>query len=267
MTLAGVSKAFVPGVPVLDGVDLSIAVGEIHALLGENGAGKSTLVNAIIGLVRPDAGEIRLFGGRIDLSRYGPAEALARGVGMVHQHSALVPALSAVENFVLGAPRGGLWLHPARARREAADLAERYELAVPLDRRIEDLSVGERQRAEILRALSRGAQLLILDEPTSVLTPDESRRLFSSLRRLRDGGCAVIFISHKLDEVEAVADRVTVLRRGRVIATLGAGEADAQTLGRHMLGRDLPRLVRPAHPKGAAALSRFAAMSRHTCGL
>ena len=144
MTLAGVSKAFVPGVPVLDAVDLSVAAGEIHALLGENGAGKSTLVNAIVGLVQPDAGEIRLFGECVDLPTFGPAEALAHGVGMVHQHSALVPAMSAVENFALGDLRGGLWLHPARARSEAAALAERYELAVPLDRRIEDLSVGER---------------------------------------------------------------------------------------------------------------------------
>jgi len=235
---------------VLDGVDLSVARGEIHALLGENGAGKSTLMNILVGLVRPDAGELCLDSSPVDFAAYGPRAAARSGVGMVHQHSALVPAMTVVENLVFGDPDGGFCFRADRWTRHAAELANRFELDVPLDRRVEDLSVGERQRAEILRVLGRGARLLILDEPTAVLTPGEILALFDSLRRLRSSGCAVIFISHKLGEVEAIADRITVLRRGRVTAVFGVGEADARELGRRMLGRDpVPVAVPRARPR------------------
>jgi simple sugar transport system ATP-binding protein len=180
----------------------------------------------------------------VDLAAFTPAKAASRGIDMVHQHSALVPAMTVVENLAFGVPEGDFLFRPGRWRTQVRALAERFDLEVPLDRRAEELSVGERQRAEILRVLGRGARLLILDEPTAVLTPGETLRLFASLRRLRDSGCAVIFISHKLAEVEEIADRVTVLRRGRVTAVLGVGEADARTLGRAMLGRDLDPLGR-----------------------
>jgi ABC-type uncharacterized transport system ATPase subunit len=222
--------------------------GEIHALLGENGAGKSTLMNVLVGLVRPDAGSIAVAGRPVDTERFTPAEAARRGIGMVHQVSALVPAMTVVENLAFGDPRTGLCFDPGRARRAAEGLSARFQLEVSLDRPVEDLSVGERQRAEILRALGRGARLLILDEPTSVLTPGEAEALFDSLRGLRDAGRAVVFISHKLSEVEAIADRITVLRRGRVTAHLGAGEADAAALGRLVFGRELPSLGRSAAP-------------------
>jgi simple sugar transport system ATP-binding protein len=175
---------------------------------------------------------------------------------MVHQHSALVPAFTVVENLCFGEVAAGPWFHPRSALRAAAEASRRFELEVPLERRVEELSPGQRQRAEILRALGRGARLLILDEPTAVLTPGETNALFASLRRLRDAGRAVIFISHKLAEVERVADRVTILRRGRVIANLAARDLDARELGRLMLGgRDLPPLSRRAAPAGEPHLT------------
>ncbi len=212
----------------------------MHALLGENGAGKTTLMNVLVGLLRPDSGSIELGGVAFASRRYTPAEAARHGVGMVHQHSALVPALSVAENLSLGDVRAGFWLHRRRAERRLAAVADRFDLQVSARRRVEDLSVGERQRAEILLALERGARVLILDEPTAVLTPGEAELLLASLRRLSAAGRGVVFISHKLAEVEAVADRVTVLRRGVVAALLDARETDARGLGRLMLGRDLP---------------------------
>ena len=172
---------------------------------------------------------------------------------MVHQDSALVPAMTAVENFSFGDPAAGFWFDPRSARRAVEGLCARFELEVPLGLPIQDLSVGERQRAEILRALARGARVLILDEPTSVLTPGEVEALFASLRRLRDAGRAVIFISHKLSEVAALADRITILRRGRVAARLEGRAANAQELGRLMLGRDSPPLERGARPPETVA--------------
>jgi simple sugar transport system ATP-binding protein len=261
--LRGIEKSFVSGVPVLAGVDFAVARGEIHSLLGENGAGKSTLMNVLVALVRPDAGSMRIAGEAVDLRRFTPSLAAEYGIGMVHQHSALVPAMTVAENLAFGDPAGGFLFHPASRREQVRTLAEQFDLAVPLDRRTGDLSVGERQRAEILRVLSRGARILILDEPTAVLTPSETDQLFEALRRLRDEGCAVVFISHKLAEVEEIADRVTVLRRGRVATVLGVGEADAHALGRAMLGRDLPPLQRrdrsPATEPPAFAIRKLSA--------
>jgi general nucleoside transport system ATP-binding protein len=240
-------------VPVLDRVSLEVAPGEVLALLGENGAGKSTLMNVLAGLVRPDAGSLELAGEPVDLARWGPRGARARGIGMVHQHSALVPALTVAENLCFG--EAGLWFRPDAELRAAEALSRRFELEVPVERRVEELSPGQRQRAEILRALGRGARLLILDEPTAVLTPGEAGALFAAVERLRGAGRAVIFISHKLAEVEQVADRVAILRRGRVVGNLVAGERDARELGRLMLGRDLPPLERRAAAPGAVRLA------------
>jgi simple sugar transport system ATP-binding protein len=235
----------VAGRRVLDGVDFDVAPGEVHALLGENGAGKTTLMNVLVGLVRPDAGRLELGGHAVDRAGWGPAAALRAGVRMVHQRSALVPAMTVPENLAFGDARGGPLFRPRRARAAAAALARRFDLEVPLDRPVDELSPGQRQRAEILRALDRGASVLILDEPTAVLTPSEADRLFASLRALRDAGRAVVFISHKLAEVEEIADRVSVLRRGRLVVSRAARGASAAELGRLMLGEDLAPIDAP----------------------
>jgi ABC-type uncharacterized transport system ATPase subunit len=201
-------------------------------------------MNVLMGLVRPDAGRLEVLGHSFDLSAWSPSSALRAGVRMVHQRSALVPAMTVPENLAFGDPRTGSFFRPRRARDAAAALARRFDLEIPLDRPVAELSPGQRQRAEILRALDRGASVLILDEPTAVLTPGEVESLFASLRRLRDAGRAVIFISHKLAEVEAIADRVSVLRRGRRVASLACAQMSASELGRWMLGDELAAIER-----------------------
>ncbi len=253
-----ITKRF-PGVVANDGVDFEAAPGEVHALLGENGAGKSTLSNILIGLYRPDEGQIRLYGEEVHFQ--SPSDAIAAGIGMVHQHFRLVPPFTVAENIILGEHREEarrFIVQPRAIERHVAALGERYGIAVNPRARIWQLSVGEQQRVEILKALYREARILILDEPTAVLTPQESQALFATLRTMAAEGRTVIFISHKLHEVRAVADRVTVLRGGRKIETLSAAGATARELAALMVGREVElarRIERAAPPGEDAALS------------
>jgi ABC-type uncharacterized transport system ATPase subunit len=230
-------------------VDLTVRWGEVHALLGENGAGKTTLMNVVYGLTRPDEGSVLVDGRPVQVS--GPMDAIRLGIGMVHQHFMLIPPLTVAENVVLGheTAHAGL-MDVQEARREVADLARRHGLEVDTGARVADLSVGMQQRVEILKALYRGARLLVLDEPTAVLTPPEVERLFEVVHQLTGAGCAVIFITHKLAEVMVVADRITVMRRGKVVATTAPAESSQAELARLMVGR--PVLLRvekgQAHP-------------------
>jgi general nucleoside transport system ATP-binding protein len=212
----------------------------VHALLGENGAGKTTLSNILTGLYRPDEGEIRLWGEPVEF--HSPRDALDAGIAMVHQHFRLVSPFTVAENVVLGDHRDvgrTFLLHPRRIERRVAELSRRYGLAVDPRARIWQLSLGEQQRVEILKALYKDARVLILDEPTAVLTPQEAGSLFETIRAMADDGRAIVFISHKLHEVKAVADRVTILRRGRSVATVPATEATPRSLAALMVGREI----------------------------
>jgi general nucleoside transport system ATP-binding protein len=237
--MRGITKRF-PGVLANDGVDFEAAAGEVHALLGENGAGKSTLSNILTGLYRPDEGEIFLHGKQVDF--HVPRDALDAGICMVHQHFRLVEPFTVAENVVLGDHRGegrAFRLRHRAIERRVGELSKRYGLHVDPRARIWQLSLGEQQRVEILKALYREARILILDEPTAVLTPQEADVLFETLREMAREGRTVIFISHKLHEVKAVADRVTVLRGGRTIATVSTTDATPRSLASLMVGREL----------------------------
>jgi ABC-type uncharacterized transport system ATPase subunit len=237
--LRGITKRF-PGVVANDGVDFEAAEGEVHALLGENGAGKSTLSNILTGLYHPDEGDIRLWGKPVTFA--SPRDALDAGIGMVHQHFRLVPPFTVAENVILGDHRGEgkkLLVRPRRIERRVAELGERYRIAVDPRARIWQLSLGEQQRVEILKALYRDARVLILDEPTAVLTPQEASSLFETLRVMADEGRTIIFISHKLHEVKAVSDRVTVLRDGKTVETVDTSTATPRSLAALMVGRDV----------------------------
>jgi simple sugar transport system ATP-binding protein len=236
--LRGIEKRF-PGVVANHDVHLSALPGEVHAIVGENGAGKSTLMNVLYGLQRPDRGEIVVRGEAVRMA--SPADAIRLGIGMVHQHQKLADNLSVVENVIIGAePRSGVTLDLDRAARDLGAIAERYGLPIDPRARVESLGVGLRQRVEILKVLYRGAGILVLDEPTAVLVPREVDELIGNLRRLASEGLVVIFISHKLDEVLAVADRITVMRAGTTVATVLPTEVTARELARLMVGADLP---------------------------
>jgi general nucleoside transport system ATP-binding protein len=232
----GIVKTF-PGVVALGGVDFALRPGEVHALLGENGAGKSTLASVLSGLYQPDAGEIRLAGRPVRLR--SPREALARGIGMVHQHFRLVRRFTVAENIALGDRSQPVVMSAPEVEQAVTELGDRYGLPIRPDAVIGDLSVGEQQRVEIVKTLYRGVDVLLLDEPTSVLTPQEAEALFRTVRVMAADGKAVVFISHKLDEVMAIADVVTVMRDGRVVGTVPIGETSARDLARMMVGRDV----------------------------
>jgi ABC-type uncharacterized transport system ATPase subunit len=239
LELRGITKRF-PGVLANDGIHFSAAVGEVHALLGENGAGKSTLSNIVTGLYRADEGEIELYGSPVRFE--SPRDALDAGICMVHQHFRLVTPFTVAENVVLGDQRDvgrAFLVRPRAIEQRVAELGRRYGLAIDPRARIWQLSLGEQQRVEILKALYRDAQILILDEPTAVLTPQEAEVLFETLRAMAADGRTIVFISHKLHEVMAVADRVTVLRAGRSVATLPIADATPRKLAALMVGREI----------------------------
>jgi len=233
--LRSVVKRF-GSVTALEGADLEVRAGEVHGVLGENGAGKSTLLGVLGGMVRPDSGTLELSGRPVELG--GPRAAWRHGIGLVHQHFTLVPRLSVLENLALGRPRGvsGLALPLARVQAQAERLMDRTGLRVPLDVRVESIGVGDRQRIEILKALLREPPILVLDEPTAVLTPAEVGSLFELLRALVKEGGAIVLVAHKIDEMLGVADRITVLRRGRTVMARVRAEVDAQSLVRAMVG-------------------------------
>ena len=242
VVLEHITKRF-PGVLANDEVDLELRSGEVHALIGENGAGKSTLMRVLYGMYPSDGGRILVRGEEVKVG--SPRDAIALGIGMVHQHFVLVDPFSVTENIILG-EEGGERLDMDAAQQRVSDLAETYAFRVDPRAVVEDLSVGEEQRVEILKALYRGVEILILDEPTAVLTPNETKDLFGNLRKLREAGRTIVFISHKLDEVMEIADRITVLRRGRVVGETRPAETTKAKLAEMMVGRPvLFRLEKP----------------------
>lgn len=250
LVMRGITKRF-PGVLANDGVDFDVRQGEIHTLFGENGAGKSTLMRILYGLYQPDAGEIYFTARRLE--SITPAMAIEQGIGMIHQHFMLVSTLTVAENVALGLPssRGPL-TDLDRVSGRIEELAGTYGLRIDPSAYIWQLSVGERQRVEIIKALYRNVRLLILDEPTAVLTPQEVRDLFAVLKRMVAGGLSLVFISHKVHEVLALSDRITVLRRGRRIGTVGSSQVDADELATMMVGHNVQAVqVSPdRHPGG-----------------
>ena len=252
LEMRGITKRY-PGVVANDGIDLEIKPGEIHALLGENGAGKSTLMNVLYGLARPDEGQILLDGELVEIA--DPSDAIARGISMVHQHFMLVPVLTVADNVLLGkeAMRDRIFLDQGEARRRIRELGARFGFELDPDEKVGDLSVGWQQRVEILKALYRDARILVLDEPTAVLTPQETVEIFAVLRRLAAEGHSIIFISHKLYEVLEIADRITVIRRGKVVGSRIPSETDEDDLAELMVGREVQLTVDrgESHPSEA----------------
>ena len=242
LRLVGITKRF-GNFAANNEISLTVRAGSIHGLLGENGAGKSTLMNILSGLYQPDAGQILWDGHPIQIK--APADAIAHGIGMIHQHFMLVPQLTVTENIILGSP-GGLYLDMQAQAKTIAELGKTYGLEVPPHARVEDLPVGIQQRVEILKVLYRQARILILDEPTAVLTPTEITAFLQVLRQLASRNHTIIFISHKLDEVMAVCEEVTILRRGRVVASRPTGETNRTELARLMVDRDVEINSRPS---------------------
>jgi general nucleoside transport system ATP-binding protein len=254
LELRGITKRF-PGIVANDRIDFDLRPGEVHALLGENGAGKSTLMNVVYGLYRADEGEIVIDGKPVVF--HSPSDAIRAGIGMVHQHFMLIPVMTVAENIVLGAEpsAGGVFLDHSEADKRVRELARSFNFAIDPDARVENITVGQQQRVEILKALYRNANILILDEPTAVLTPQEATDLFEILRTLTREGMAVIFISHKLHEVLDIADRISVLRRGKLVDTLARKGVTEQKLAELMVGREvLLRVDKPPAQPGETLL-------------
>ena len=250
LELRNITKSF-PGVLANDAINLSVEKGEIHVLLGENGAGKTTLMNILYGLYKPDAGQILVQGEEVNI--HSPSDAIARGIGMVHQHFMLVPVMTTTENVMMGveSTRNGIFLDKVKAAKHIREISKQYDLEVNPQAYVGDLSVGAQQRVEIIKVLYREAEILILDEPTAVLTPQEVEGLFKVMRSLVASGKSVIFITHKLKEVMAIADHITVLRGGRVIGTVTPSEVTQEKLAAMMVGRDVNLVVQKevASPK------------------
>lgn len=234
--MQGITKRF-PGVVANKEIDFAVRKGEIHALLGENGAGKTTLMKILAGLYQPDEGQIWIDGRPVAVR--SPRDAIDLGIGMIHQHFMLVESHTVTENIILGLDASRFVLNLRQVEKQIAELAEQYHLQVDPRARIWQLSVGEQQRVEILKALYRGARILVMDEPTAVLTPQEAEELFKTLSSMVSEGHTIVFISHKLGEVMAVADRITVLRRGEVVDSVPASEIGREDLARMMVGRDV----------------------------
>jgi simple sugar transport system ATP-binding protein len=253
LEMRGITKRY-PGVVANDAIDLDVRPGEIHALLGENGAGKTTLMNVLYGLARPDEGQILLDGQEVHLT--GPSDAIARGISMVHQHFMLVPVLTVAENIVLGEETmaNPFFLDRKEAHRRIIELGRRFGFEVDPEAKVGSLSVGWQQRVEILKALYRDARILVLDEPTAVLTPQETEEIFVVLRRLAAEGHSIVFISHKLYEVLEIADRITVIRRGKVVGERVPAETDEDDLAELMVGREVSLTVDrgTSHPADTA---------------
>lgn len=248
LELKNITKQF-PGVLANDNISLTLEEGEIHALLGENGAGKTTLMNILYGLYQPTRGEIFVRGKKVEI--HSPSDAIAAGIGMVHQHFMLIPVFTVTENVMLGAEetRGGGILDRAAAAQKIREISEKYGLAVQPETYVKNLPVGVQQRVEIIKLLYRQADILIFDEPTAVLTPQEADELVKIMRSLVQQGKSIIFITHKLREVLEVADRITVIRRGRVVGATTPAEADQKKLAEMMVGRQVDLLLEKNPPK------------------
>ncbi|ADL42877.1 ABC transporter related [Caldicellulosiruptor obsidiansis OB47] len=246
LRVKGISKRF-GNIQANDNVCLDVKKGEVHAILGENGAGKSTLMNIIYGLYTPDSGEIYFEGQKLEVK--GPHEVIEKGIGMVHQHFMLIPVFTVAENIVLGFEPKGFRFNVQEAEKKILEISKKYNLEIDPKAKVGDLSVGMQQRVEILKAFYRDARLLILDEPTAMLTPQETRELFKIINNLKAQGISILFISHKLDEVMEISDRVTVMRRGKTIKTLNTKETSEQELANLMVGREVKLVVEKNKPR------------------
>lgn len=251
ISMEHISKNF-GGVKANKDVNFQVKFGEIHALLGENGAGKSTLVNMLSGIYIPDSGSIFIRGKEVKLT--SPRAALEVGIGMIHQHFKLVEVMSAQENLMLG-QKGSFFLEAKALTKKITELSARFHLGVEPEKKVYEMSVGEKQTLEILKVLYRGADILILDEPTAVLTPQETEKLFRIMTRMKDEGCAVIFITHKMNEVLAISDRITVLRKGETVKTIATKDTNTRELAELMVGHPVDLAIKKADaPKGETLL-------------
>ncbi len=239
LQMKNIMKIYANGVVANEDVTFELEKGEIHSLLGENGAGKSTLMKILFGIEAPEQGEIILRGEKTTIK--SPQDAISKGIGMVHQHFMLVPSLTVAENIILGTEpkKGGLFIDMNKAIKISEEIAKKYNFDIDVTARVEELPVGIKQKVEILKALYRGAEILILDEPTAVLTPQETDELFIQLKKLRELGHTIIFISHKLDEIKAICDRATIMRNGKSQGTYSVKDISTDEMSKLMVGRDV----------------------------